>query len=263
MHIIYDHYSAALLVVFAVAQCCGSAVASDETSDRFQRHLVGTGDPSEMVISWATNRSCPHSTVALEGVGNFSAASSRSFNTVVPWTCTKLPQPTANESVGNMTRLAYLHDAKLVGLGTDQRYSYRVGSDLCGWSDPAMFSTAEPKRLVVLADFGHQAEGPKTHAALRELLSKQAIDGIIHAGDFAYDFEGEYYKGDAVGGDLSAGIAPRHGFVGRAGDRFMEQIGTYAKSIPYFPAPGNHETCHDNCECHPPFQFQYTMAIVG
>jgi hypothetical protein len=49
-------------------------------------------------------------------------------------------------------------------------------------------------------------------------------DAVIHAGDFAYDFEGEYFVGDALAGG-------RRAFTGRAGDRFMEQIGTYAKQV--------------------------------
>ena len=218
---------ALLLLLIAVAVAAGSS-NHDTDTDPFQRHLVGTGDPSEMVISWATNRSCPGSTVVLahhqsHGKPDCSTNSS-AFNAVVPWTCTKLPAPPANESTNSTIRLVHLYDTKLTGLLPGQQYSYQVGSDGCGWSDVATFSTADPRRFVVLADFGHQREAPVTHAALRSLVERQHIDAIIHAGDFAYDLEGEYYHGDVLGDG-------RRGFVGLAGDRFMEQIGTYAKSV--------------------------------
>lgn len=159
-------------------------------------------------------------------------------------------------------------------------------------SDTASFTTAPPRNFAVLADFGHQGVAPTTHNALKTMVQKGEIDAVLHAGDFAYDFEGEYSTGP---------------FDGRVGDRFMEQvcalparcsalrvfdltrvsereresarrgfvhdtalraclrcrnlqIGAYAKSVPYFPAPGNHETCHDN---YTHYDARFSGAALG
>jgi hypothetical protein len=86
------------------------------------------------------------------------------------------------EIVGGHAPQVWLHDAKMTGLRPDSAYSYRVGSAAagCGWSGAAAFSTAAPKKFVVLADFGHQRQasqrrGPRGHCAhlkLTHLCSK-------------------------------------------------------------------------------------------
>jgi hypothetical protein len=115
------------------------------------------------------------------------------------WACTKLPKSDGNVS----RRELFFHDARLIGLAAITRYEYALGG--CGnWSAPAIFTTETPRSFAVVADFGHQRAAPQTHEALRALTRQRQIDAVIHAGDFAYDFEGKYSTGP---------------FDGKAGDR--------------------------------------------
>ena len=213
--------------------CLGLGSASllaPASSDRWQRHLVGTGNATEMVVSFSTPQACPGCAVRLTShtaVPPFPTTAS-TLDPNVAWTCTTLPKPNGSS---HPAPTLHFHDAKLTGLAPNAEYTYVVGSDGGGWSPPANFTTADPHVFAIVADFGHQRSAPRTHTALRALTRDRKVDAVIHAGDFAYDFEGEYFKGP---------------FDGSSGDRFMEQIGTYASSVPYFPCPGNHETCHDN-----------------
>ena len=213
--------------------CLGLGSASllaPASSDRWQRHLVGTGNATEMVVSFSTPQACPGCAVRLTShpaVPPFPTTAS-TLDPNVAWTCTTLPKPNGSS---HPAPTLHFHDAKLTGLAPNAEYAYVVGSDDAGWSAPANFTTADPRVFAIVADFGHQRSAPRTHTALRALTRDHKVDAVIHAGDFAYDFEGEYFKGP---------------FDGSSGDRFMEQIGTYASSVPYFPCPGNHETCHDN-----------------
>jgi hypothetical protein len=72
---------------------------------------------------------------------------------------------------------------------------------------------------AVLADFGYY------NAESLERLTAEAFEGtfdtLLHAGDFAYDF------------DLDAG---------RVGDGYMRQLAPVISSMPYMGIPGNHES---------------------
>ena len=195
----------------AVLSSC-SCAAPVPSTDPWQRHIIGTGNTSEMVVSFVTQQPCSSAVVRVSShpaLPTFPAASTP-FDLAVPWTCTKLNYTNSTE---NSSRVIFFHDAKLTGLAADTEYHYVVGSREtgCGWSPPAHFTTAEPRVFAILADFGHQRAAPRTHAALRAMAQDGRLDAVLHAGDFAYDFEGEYSTGP---------------FNGRAGDRFMEQIGS-------------------------------------
>ena len=109
--------------------------------DRWQRHLVGSGDT--MIASWLTVEHCPNAAAELwpAHVGTAPpppkqrktvVARSAAFETAVPWSCTRLPDLNAT---GNASRVVHTHDAKFTGLAVSGVYSYRVGSPACGWSD--------------------------------------------------------------------------------------------------------------------------------
>jgi hypothetical protein len=72
---------------------------------------------------------------------------------------------------------------------------------------------------AVLADFGYY------NAESLERLTAEAFEGtfdtLLHAGDFAYDFDAD---------------------AGRVGDGYMRQLAPVISSMPYMGIPGNHES---------------------
>ena len=160
-----------MLLLMLLLQC--GAAATPPATDRWQRHLVGTGDPTEMVVSFATAQRCADAAVRLSALAaghtatrliadHTVAATTAAFDPATAWACTKLPKPDGNVS----RRELFFHDARLIGLAATTRYEYAVGG--CGnWSAPAIFTTEAPRSFAVVADFGHQRAAPRTHEALR------------------------------------------------------------------------------------------------
>ena len=147
----------------------------------------------------------------------------------------------ANPAVLNYT----LHQALVTGLQPGKQYYYRVGSDadgtsvdgrggnLGGWSDIIAFSAFPPVHRepiwAVYGDMGATTDQFRHVAPSIPVLTKEQedneFDGVMHAGDYAYDF------------------AP---YGARVGDQFMNLIQPFASRVPYMAGVGNHESGGSN-----------------
>jgi hypothetical protein len=139
-----------------------------------------------------------------------------------------LPNATAtsfaynNETLGP---IGWMNTAVLRGLLPNTVYYYVCGMNANDWSPLKWFTNAPAGRdpvFAIFADFGYVND--ESVVALYADTEAHAFDYIIHAGDFAYDFD---TNGGAVGND------------------YMRMAEGFASFAPYMPAPGNHES-HNN-----------------
>lgn len=113
------------------------------------------------------------------------------------------------------------HTARLTDLEPGTQYTYVVGSDEGGWSDPFTFSTAptepEPFSFIYWGDVQH---GFETWAPLVEMAAEAAPDAAFHL----------------VAGDLVARGPERDDW-----DGFFAGAGNAFAATPIVPLLGNHE----------------------
>jgi len=120
--------------------------------------------------------------------------SQQTLNTFSAFWCTAVMQPLATETV----------------------YTYKAGSDAAGWSAPFSFtSSVAVPTFAILADYG--IGNDESEAQLIADGKNGVFDMIIHAGDFAYDFD-------------DAGS--------KTGNAFMMSLQPFAATHPYMPSPG-------------------------
>ena len=125
-----------------------------------------------------------------------------------------------------------LHYSKMTQLNGGDSYFYRVGCKTLP-GQVVSFNAFPPKhREPIWAAYGDLGLGVDAFRSvapsipvLAEEVSEGVYDGIIHAGDYAYDFAVDQ---------------------GRVGDQFMNAIQPFASKVPYMGAVGNHECGGDN-----------------
>jgi len=124
---------------------------------------------------------------------------------------------------GNPDGLQWMNRVQLSDLKPGQKYLYTCESE--GVRSAEFFFNSmragqdwEPYFLVY-GDMGEVGGGPSLSLLIEETATGK-YTGVIHVGDFAYDFND-------------------HG--GKRGDRFMENIQPIAAYLPYMTAVGNHE----------------------
>ena len=180
-------------------------------------HLSLTGKPGEMAIDWIS--SCPDNTSSVMFADNPSHKGAA--------TAPAVDHASAYEDL-HMTHTNYtLHYALMTGLKPGTTYYYKVGCKAYS-SEPLSFQSFPPAgREPIWAAYGDMGLGVDTWRELAPsipMLASEAqagdFDGIIHAGDYAYDFAVD---------------------EGRIGDRFMNAIQPFASKVPYMGAVGNHE----------------------
>lgn len=125
--------------------------------------------------------------------------------------------PYLNASLGP---IGQMHTAVMRGLAPNVSYYYACGSG-DDWSPVQQFVSG-PRRAggdtyAIFADFGR--DNDESLVALYAAAESRDMDYIIHAGDFAYDFDSEN---------------------GNVGNEFMRSMSGYASSIPVMCSPGNH-----------------------
>lgn len=107
-------------------------------------------------------------------------------------------RPFIEPSTGRVSQ--YLHEVLLSGLAPGQRYSYRAGSHLDGWSPwqrfaarraPEQVSAADPLRLLLVGDMGFlNAQAlPDLAQEVEAGRPSGPYDALLHVGDHAYDLQ--------------------------------------------------------------------------
>jgi hypothetical protein len=141
----------------------------------------------------------------------------------------KTPQPIPNATAtsfeymnATLGPIGWMNTAVLRNLLPNTRYYYVCGQGASDWSPLKWFTNAPADRdpvFAVFADFGYVND--ESVVALYADTEAQAFDYIIHAGDFAYDFDSNN---------------------GLVGNDYMRMAEGFASFAPYMPAPGNHES---------------------
>ena len=120
--------------------------------------------------------------------------SQQTLNTFSAFWCTAVMQPLAEATV----------------------YTYKAGSDAAGWSAAFSFtSSVAAPTFAVIADYG--LGNDESEAQLIADGQSGAFDIVIHAGDFAYDFD-------------DAGS--------KTGNGFMMSLQPFVATHPYMASPG-------------------------
>jgi hypothetical protein len=185
-------------------------------------HLSLTGKDGEMAVEWIS--SCPDNTSSVTFADNPKHTGAA--------TAPAVDHASAYEDLQMLHTNYTLHYALMTGLRPGTTYYYRVGCKEYS-SEPLSFQSFPPAhREPIWAAYGDMGLGVD---AWRELAPSipvlaaeaqaGAFDGIIHAGDYAYDFAVD---------------------EGRIGDRFMNAIQPFASKVPYMGAVGNHECSGGN-----------------
>ena len=98
-----------------------------------------------------------------------------------------------------------------------------MGSDSLGWSKYYTLRSnrnSTEARFLVYADLGTGDQVVETMASLRKIIQLDEFDGVIHAGDIAYNLDSNN---------------------GKNGDEFLTNIEPIASRMPYMVSQGNHE----------------------
>lgn len=183
-----------------------------------QIHTSWGEDSGSAVISWATSDESPGQVVQFglvnQPLSQTASAESSHFRQL--FNDTKLTKKCTH------CLQEWLHSAKLSGLGSGLQYQYRVGS-AAGWSQVFTISSknesaAYAPTFAVFGDMG--STNSQSLPFLAKDVADGRVDGVLHVGDFAYDFHGD------------------GGYVGQA---FMRNIQNVSAKVPYFGCIGNHE----------------------
>ena len=121
------------------------------------------------------------------------------------------------------SRLLHTCIALLQDLDYNSYYYYCMGSDSLGWSKLYTLRSnrnSTEARFIVYADLGIGVQVVETMASLYKIIQLYEFDGVIHAGDIAYDLD---YNN------------------GQVGDEFFTNIEPIASRMPYMVSQGNHE----------------------
>ncbi|EGD76697.1 hypothetical protein PTSG_08048 [Salpingoeca rosetta] len=190
------------VVVAALAVAVAAAV--DATGSVEQIHLSLTGMTTEMAV-------------------DFVSTNSSTCNVLYRPQGSSDPYSHAASTVGwHFSEIGFLHQATMKNLKHNTRYQYHIQC-ADGSSSQTMSFVNAPQRegglkVAFLADFGL-----KNDVSIKSLLNASAhneFDFLILGGDFAYD------------------LMANHSQIGNA---FMNTLQPLTSSMPFMPAPGNHE----------------------
>ena len=180
-------------------------------------HISLTGKAGEMAVDWIS--SCPDNSSSVQYASNSAHKNASSAPAV--------DHASAYEDLKMLHTNYTLHYALMTGLEPGTMYYYKVGCKELS-SEPLSFQSFPPRnREPIWAAYGDMGLGVDTWRELAPsipVLDAEAqggvYDGIIHAGDYVYDFAVDQ---------------------GRLGDRFMNAIQPFASKVPYMGSVGNHE----------------------
>lgn len=198
------------IVVFSSTRANKSEYSAKNASyEPEQIHLSYGAFPSQMIVTWTTLVYVNESYVEFgQNELNYHATGYVKIfsNSWVPF-----------------TRKTSIHQALLNGLIPGQKYRYRCGSPIYGWSKVFYFTAMKDgqdwsPKFAIYGDMGNE------NAQSLPRLEKETLlgyyDVVLHNGDFAYDMDSS---------------------DGEVGDAFMNKIQSIAAYLPYMTSPGNHE----------------------
>jgi acid phosphatase type 7 len=192
-----------------------SILAYSASTPPDQLRLSWTGNQGEVKVVWV---SYAMSTQALSYHSLCSPSS--------PWV--NVSVSTKTYKVGSSpSRTEWLSSGLITNLSPSCTYQYKVANNET-WSNVSTFSGRTPgsandgasAKMLVIADWGTGTTGSLVLQYMASDILSNLYDGLIHAGDIAYDLQ------DANGLN---------------GDLFLNMIQPVASSMAYMVLPGNHE----------------------
>ena len=190
------------------ALCAGAALTLGVAAQE-QVFLAPTGSDSSVAVSWVTRGTA----AASEHVGYGAAVPTSSSATATSFV---FDGTSAGGFAINPLRI---HNAVLTGLLANTTYKYQLGGNASvTHSFVNAPARAGGKKYAVFADLG--LANDVALAAITEDALVGVFDAVLHAGDFAYNFEDR---------------------KGENGNDFMNSITPIASRYPYAVARGNHE----------------------
>lgn len=188
-------------------------------------HLSWTERPGELAVLWTSWLPVLNPTVKLTATECESIPQAAGF--VEFPVATRLFRKHAEVDIVVVTLYIGLVD----GVDSNCKYRYVVGQGPHMWSrdyyvkgiTTNTLAIQDTNRSVSLAVFGDMGIGNysiPTRTHLEALVTSDAVHGVLHLGDIAYDMY-------------------RH--MGSVADEFFKEIEPIAASVPYMVTPGNHE----------------------
>lgn len=166
----------AVFLFFTVVTVVNGWVESDPQPQ--QIHLSLGASPQEMIVTWLTTNSTPHSIV------QYGPAEA-----VPTFPLTQEGYQTKFVDGGSEKRSMYIHRVLLKNLKPGQGYYYQCGSEL-GWSEVFWFTAIKEgsdwsPRFAVYGDLGNV--NGQSIPRLQQEVHRNNFDAILHVGDMAYD----------------------------------------------------------------------------
>jgi len=216
--------SSAVLLSFVL---CGTASTTTSQIPE-QLHLSYSDDPTSMTISWSTPAPADSSITIHEGsdVWTVKGTSEKFVQRINSTLCDRVDILKCLKAAIDCPRCVseHLHTVTVPKLSPGSRYTYQVHGDSRNFTFTAKNTSVDwSPTLAVFGDLGSAIPGGDVSPSLKLLMQEtanNAIDAVLHVGDFAYNFWDD---------------------GGQVGDAFMRQIEPIAARVPYMATPGNHE----------------------
>ncbi|PAV88269.1 hypothetical protein WR25_13135 [Diploscapter pachys] len=202
-----------VISLFIFSEILGLPISNDASNAPEQVHLSLTNDPTEMAVTWITQKSLDKASPYI-----YYGPSSDALNSKVPAEVTKWTDG------GSKSTTRFTYRGIIPFLTPGQKYYYSVGSDE-GKSEVFFFTQINPNKEIRAAVFGDfSVKNGYSFDPLIEMTKLGELDLVFHIGDISYDL-------DDKNGDK--------------GDEFMNAIQPIAAYVPYMVVAGNHEQNQD------------------
>ena len=203
-----------------------------------QIRLSWSDDEDSMVVTWASE-----SLTYFPEVRYSPVESPEVLVTEYLYSAKGRWQSFRNDPEDTDSRLLHVCSATMNNLIPHTYYTYIVGDPEFGWSSPYTFvsrrdSLDSEARFLVIADLGTGVQAADTIASLVVEAESYKYDGLIHAGDLAYDMNSD---------------------DGRNGDLYFRSLEPVIARMPYFVSHGNHESWSAGSQEH----FKYRLNMPG
>lgn len=179
-------------------------------------HVAFTENSAEIVVMWLTYFPQWQATFRYKAVNCGPETKEwKVLQPVVTWT-----------RRGFVTNGHIVNSAVMSNLQSDCAYEYTAGFGLI-WPQAQVLQgqrfpsdSAPQTSVIVIGDMGSANYSAATRNLIKDIMGKRPIQAVLHSGDIAYNLRD-----------------PRPSFV----RRYFTEVESFAASIPYMVAPGNHE----------------------